>query len=115
MQPSKFLRWDYDYVETGEPDDSTSAYNYNNIPLNDTDDFDPFGVPSAGGKLGAGGSGNGKGGMGGGDGLWDLGSSSSYSGAGSSLGERSPVDAMGDKEGDWEGETLASGSDVEKR
>lgn len=101
MQPDKFLRWDYDYVELGEPRDYSTAYN--RVPLSvgadgfDDDDFAPADVR--------------------GDGLWDLGSSSSYSQASTvSMGERSPVDFAADKDGDsWEGDTLASGSDVEKR
>jgi inositol phosphorylceramide synthase catalytic subunit len=91
MQPDKFYRWDYDYVERGEPqqEDFVSMFDgFSDFQLQDDD-------------------------------RWTVGSSSAstYSSTGhrspstsSGGGSRSPTDeghAM------WEGDTLASGSDSE--
>jgi len=84
MQADKTFRWDYDYIEIGEAQDT---YSYGLTDLDD--DFHPF--------------------MGDSGDEWSQGSSSSFS-AGNrspSAGLRSPVD---DPEA-WEGETLASGSE----
>ena len=85
MQPDKFFRWDYDYVEHGE---AREGYAYGLTDLDD--DFRHIESETE---------------------AWSLGSSSSFtSGERSpSVSLRSPVD---DVEG-WEGETLASGSDVD--
>lgn len=82
------FRWDYDFVETGE---AKEGYAYGLTDLDD--DFRPNDVAE-------------------GD-AWSLGSTSSYATDDRSptIGLRSPVD---DAE-TWEGETLASGSDGEKR
>ncbi|KAF2661689.1 aureobasidin resistance protein Aur1 [Lophiostoma macrostomum CBS 122681] len=85
VQPDKEFRWDYDYVEIGDPQDG-AAYNmldnYEEFhPLSDSDD-------------------------------WASGSSSSYStgGRSPSAGSRSPVD---DAQSLWDGDTV--GSDNEMR
>ena len=81
------FRWDYDYVEFGEVNEHY-AYGLTEID----DDFNHFNSENEN---------------------WSMASSSSYSpGARSpSIGLRSPVD---ESDG-WEGETLASGSDGERR
>lgn len=79
VQTDKEFRWDYDYVEIGDPQDG--GYSMLDIyeefhPQNDSDE-------------------------------WTIGSSSSYSSGGRSpsAGTRSPVD---DAQSLWEGDTLAS-------
>ena len=82
------FRWEYDYVEYGEVNEQ---YAYGLTELDD--DFQHFHSDPED---------------------WSMGSSSSYSpGARSpSVGFRSPID---ESETLWEGETLASGSDGERR
>jgi inositol phosphorylceramide synthase catalytic subunit len=87
IQPDKIFRWDYDYVEKGDPQDSYTQgmldiYEEFQAPQSDSDE-------------------------------WTLGSSSAYSsGARSpSNGTRSPTD---EGHSMWEGDTLASHSDHEQ-
>jgi hypothetical protein len=83
VQPDKEFRWDYDYVEIGEPKDG-SGYSMLDIyeefhPLSDSDD-------------------------------WASGSSSSYSTGGRSpSGLRSPVD---DAQSLWDGDTVGSDTEM---
>jgi hypothetical protein len=85
MQPDKEFRWDYDYVEIGDPEDSAS-YRMLDIyeefqPHSDSDD-------------------------------WASGSSSSYSTGGRSpMGDHSPVD---DAQSLWDGDTIASDTESAK-
>ncbi|KAK5137177.1 hypothetical protein LTR08_000682 [Meristemomyces frigidus] len=85
MQPGRMFRWDYDYVEFGEPKD---PYAYG---LADLDEYTPA--------------------LQGDSDEWTLGSSSSFrsSSREPSVGMRSPL--AGDES--WEGDTLASTSDHE--
>jgi inositol phosphorylceramide synthase catalytic subunit len=85
IQPGKLFRWDYDYVEYGEPLDEFS------YGLTDLDEY----IPALHGDSDE----------------WTLGSSSSFSSRSRepSSGMRSPV--SGDET--WEGDTLASSSDTE--
>lgn len=86
LQPGKMFRWDYDYTERGE---AKEGYEYGLAELDD--EFSH--LPES-----------------------DLGSTSSYSpGAGErSPGLRSPVDEH-EHESVWDGDTLASHSDHERR
>ena len=89
LQPGKTFRWDYDYVEIGEPLEefagSSGGVDFEGLPQGDSDE-------------------------------WTIGSSSSFSSSSRqhsrdhSLGGRSPVEGG---EEQWEGETLASVSDHE--
>ncbi|KJX99404.1 aureobasidin resistance protein aur1 [Zymoseptoria brevis] len=85
LQPGKMFRWDYDYVEHGELNES---YAYG---LTDLDDYELA--------------------LRGDSDEWTIGSSSSFSSSSRepSTGMRSPI---GDNE-QWEGETLAASSDNE--
>lgn len=79
IQPDKEFRWDYDYIEIGDPQDSSHSMLdiYEEFhPLSDSED-------------------------------WASGSSSSYStgGRSPSEGARSPVD---DAQSLWDGETVGS-------
>ncbi|KAJ4321171.1 Phosphatidylinositol:ceramide phosphoinositol transferase (IPC synthase) [Neodidymelliopsis sp. IMI 364377] len=85
MQPDKEFRWDYDYVEIGDPQDG-AGYSMLDIyeefqPQSDSDD-------------------------------WASGSSSSYSTGGRSpMGARSPTD---DSQSLWDGDTVASDTESAK-
>lgn len=87
LQPGKTFRWDYDYIERGEEED-TESYGYG---LTDLDEY----------ELGVRGDGD----------EWTIGSSSSVSSSSRehSTGMRSPI---GDND-QWDGDTLASNSDNE--
>ncbi|KAF2487195.1 hypothetical protein BDY17DRAFT_235138, partial [Neohortaea acidophila] len=86
LQEGKMFRWDYDYVEYGEPDDDdpTAYPSYDDFA--DLDDFHPARFHADSDE-------------------WTIGSSSSFSSSSRdpSTGVRSPI-----SEGSWEGETLAS-------
>lgn len=86
VQPDKEFRWDYDYVEIGEPQDG-----FSHGLLDIYEEFHPQSDSDE----------------------WTIGSSSSYSSGGRSpsAGSRSPVD---DAQSMWEGDTLASASDHEQ-
>ena len=85
IQPDKEFRWDYDYVEIGDPADG-AGYSMLDIyeefqPQSDSDD-------------------------------WASGSSSSYSTGGRSpVGARSPTD---DSQSLWDGDTVASDTESSK-
>lgn len=89
LQPDKMFRWDYDYTEIG---DAPAEYAYGMTELDDEFHHMPSDADE-----------------------WSLGSSSAFSHGerSPSTGVRSPVDR--DEDGLWEGETLASTSDAEKR
>jgi len=84
LQPGKMFRWDYDYVECGDPADTSNAYSIAHL-----DDLHP--------------------GIHGDSDEWTIGSSSSFSSSSRdpSAGMRSPISES------WEGDTIASASDNE--
>ncbi|KAF2721041.1 aureobasidin resistance protein Aur1 [Polychaeton citri CBS 116435] len=88
MQPGKMFRWDYDYIEKGEPSLEEQFF-YNG--LGDLDEYHPA--------------------LAGDSDEWTIGSSSSFSTSSRSpsTGMRSPVA----NDESWEGDTLASSSDNE--